>query len=103
VAFRAAALTKAKTKWQRCSIVGCDCRRKEPTPERDGWHDDEWICRGHWSMAAKHRRTFYNQVRRRVHRIFQETPIMDSRKIVSVYRYLWYRLKREITQKAFGI
>lgn len=89
-----------KREWQHCAIVGCNCKRRPLPPDPLG---KEWICQGHWSMAAKHRRTFYNRVKRRVRQIFQDAPLIDTRKIVVVYNYLWSRLKREITEKAVGI
>lgn len=90
------------TQWQQCSIIGCSCRRRTPA-KRDGIHDKEWICRGHWSMAAKNRRTLYLRVQRRIEQIWQGDEPIEDRKLVKVYSYLWGRIKNEIMQKAVGI
>jgi hypothetical protein len=56
-------------------------------------------------MAKKSRRSLYMRVVRRLQAMHGDThfDIVDDRKITRIYRYLWYRLKNEITQKAMGI
>lgn len=54
-------------------------------------------------MAAKRRRTFYNRVKRRVADIYEGRADFNERKLIKVYNYLWWRLKREITEKMVGI
>lgn len=96
-------MTKPKVVWQHCVIIGCNCKRKRKA-ERDGGFlgEDEWICRGHWSMASKRRRTVYWRFHRRV-RIEHEEGGIELSRLWRIYLCLWERLKREITDKAIGI